>query len=113
MKYYYSEEVALAKFQANSFYDDFTEFHEEHPEVYDELKKLALDLVGHGHRRYSINGLFEVLRWHRAMRTTDDEQEDFKLNNNYRALYARLLMLVEPRLRGFFETRVSPGTVRR
>ena len=96
----------------SKFFDDFMEFHEANPEVYQELRKLSLDLVDHGRERYGIGGLFEVLRWHRAMRTTDDEQEDFKLNNNYRALYARLLMLVEPRLRGFFETRVSPGTVR-
>ena len=77
-------------------------FHAENPDVYRELRRLALDLYGMGRIRYGMKGLFEVVRWHRAMATTD---EDFKLNNNYTAFYARLLMADEPRLGKFFELR--------
>ena len=86
----------------------FWEFHKANPGVYLELKKLALDLKKKGHRHYGIKGLFEVLRWHRAMETQGSE---FKLNNNYTALYARLLMHYEHSLEGFFAIRNSSEQV--
>lgn len=81
----------------------FRAFHRDNPHVYDELRRLALELVDRGHDRIGIGMLFEVLRWQEAMRTTGDC--GFRLNNSHRALYARLLMDREPRLRGVFETR--------
>lgn len=74
------------------------------PAVYDELCRIALALRRRGRERWGIGGLFEVLRWQRAMTTTD---EDFKLNNNYRAFYARDLMDREPELDNFFELRAQ------
>ena len=80
-------------------------FHLAHPWVFDQLKDLAMMLRGRGHTRYGIGGLFEVLRWHRAMQI--DEQERFKLCNDYRAWYARHLMQTVPELDGFFSLRSS------
>ena len=80
----------------------FWEFHSENPDVYRELRSLALSLKGKGHDHYGIKALFEVVRFNRAAATSD---ETFKLNNNYSALYARLLMKHEKRLGGFFEIR--------
>jgi len=80
----------------------FKEFHRENPHVYELLRELALDLRDRGHKHYGINSLTEVVRWHHALETTDD---DFKLNNNYRPFYARILMDNEPRLAGFFRLR--------
>ncbi len=81
----------------------FQEYHEANPHVYSGLKELALRLRKRGRQHYGIGALFEVLRYERALTTVGDE---FKLNNNYRALYARLLMEDEPELNGFFATRV-------
>ena len=86
----------------------FYQFHAQNPHVYERLRQLALDLKNRGRKKYGIAGLFEVLRWEHAMSTTD---EDFKLNNNYRAYYARLLMENEPELDGFFATRVQTSRV--
>jgi len=83
----------------------FRKFHRENPWVYRELRRLALDLANRGRRRYGIAGLFEVLRWHRAMST--DADDGFKLNNNHRAFYSRMLMANESRLEGFFAQRKS------
>ncbi len=83
----------------------FAEFHEQNPHVYEMLRRLALDAARHG-RRLGIAMLFEVLRWQYAMGTNDPSSE-FKLNNNYRAFYARLLMEKEPELQDYFETRVQ------
>ena len=82
--------------------ESFSAFHRANPHVFRALRQLAMDMKAKGHQRYSINGLFEVLRWHYAMATNGD---DFKLNNNYRALYARLLMERVPLLLNFFHLR--------
>jgi hypothetical protein len=86
----------------------FREFHEANPEVYAKLVDLAVQLKHRGRKSYGMKSLFEVMRWHRAMTTTGSE---FKLNNNYTALYARLIMHNEPRLEGFFRTRESSEQV--
>lgn len=79
----------------------FQRFHRRNPHVYDLLRKMALALYKNN-QRMGMKGLFEVLRWNYMFTTSDP---DFKLNNNYTSLYARLLMEQEPALRGFFETR--------
>ena len=82
--------------------EQFWQFHRENPKVYEYLKQLSLELRMRGVQSYSINSLFEVLRWKKALATDND---DFKLNNNFRSRYARLLMKEEPELEGFFEVR--------
>ena len=79
----------------------FEEFHRLNPHVYQELKKLALDWLNSGHDMGSINMFFEVLRYRRGLHTTGDE---FKLPNNHRAFYARVLMTECTELRWFFRT---------
>jgi hypothetical protein len=79
-------------------------FHRNNPIVLLELRRLALGLVDAGHRHYSIKGLFEVLRFNAALKTTG---KPYKLNNNHTAFYARLLMEFEPELEDFFHTRRS------
>ena len=88
-----------------SLEDQFNAFHQANPHVYEMLRRLSLDAARHG-RRLGIGMLFEVLRWQNAM-TTTDEASEFKLNNNYRAFYARLLMEREPDLQDYFETRTQ------
>jgi hypothetical protein len=87
----------------------FLRFHAQNPHVYDELVKLARRARRSGSSRVGIGMLFEVLRWRHTLRTGGD---DFKLNNNYRSYYARLIMLREPDLAGVFETRQLHGSER-
>ncbi len=87
---------------AGALHGQFLAFHRENPQVYWELRRLALELQTAGRRKYGLKGLFEVLRWKHALST---HGEAFKLNNNYTAYYARLLMQHEQELAGFFETR--------
>jgi len=81
----------------------FRAFHDANPRVYEELRRLALLLRRRGHNRIGIAMLFEQMRWQWYERTTD--VTGFKLNNDYRAYYARLLMDQEPELSGIFTTR--------
>lgn len=82
----------------------FEAFHRLNPHVYARLHMMALDLVRRGRQKIGMKMLFEVLRWQHAMTTTDPASE-FKLNNNYTAFYARLLMEQDKRLDGLFEVR--------
>jgi len=86
----------------------FVKFHADHPEVYSELLELARGILKRRRNRWSISSLFEVLRWQRLVNhQTDESLDPFKLCNNYRAFYARLLMLQEPELEDFFNCRES------
>lgn len=82
----------------------FKAFHRANPHVYQALLKLALRMRAEGVRRYSMKGLFEILRWQYAIQTGGD---DYKLNNYFTSFYARMLMASEPLLDGFFETRTG------
>lgn len=81
---------------------EFLAFHKERPCVYTRLVSLARDLKRRGHTKVGIAMLYEVVRWQQY---TVNTQDDYKLNNNYRAYYARLIMKQEADLAGFFETR--------
>lgn len=81
----------------------FSAFHSKNPHVYAALVVEARSLQRVGHAVYGMAGLFEVLRWKHAMTTAD--VSGFKLSNDYRAYYARLIMICEPDLDGFFNVR--------
>lgn len=80
----------------------FEAFHKANPHVYGHLVRLALDIRQRGHDKWGIANLFEVLRWESALYTTGDP---YRLNNNFRAWYARILMADNSELEGFFEVR--------
>jgi len=80
----------------------FWVFHRSEPAVYRELVWLARRLKRRGYKRGGIGMLWETMRYNRALQTG---AEDFKLNNNYRAPYARLIMSREKDLLGFFQLR--------
>jgi hypothetical protein len=82
---------------------DFKQFHFEHPEVYTQLVSLARQWQRNGTAKLGIATLFEVLRWNSHL--NPDKDGGYKLNNNYRALYARLIMEQEQDLNGLFEIR--------
>jgi len=80
----------------------FERFHRANPHVFRAIVQVARGARSRGLRRWSMNGVFEVLRWVRPVETSGDE---WRLNNSYRALYARLVMDRCPDLDGFFEVR--------
>jgi hypothetical protein len=81
----------------------FAAFHSANPQVYSALVALARELVQAGVTHCGIGQLTERLRWEAAIRTRGDE---YRINNSFRALYARLLVERERWLpEGFFELR--------
>lgn len=85
-----------------SLEERFWEFHRLNPSVYHALVRLARQVKAAGRTHFGIGALFERLRFEAALQTWGDE---YRLNNNYRSRYARLIMAQEPDLEGFFETR--------
>ena len=84
--------------------DDFEVYHEEHPEVYDHLVKLAREWQQATFaKKIGIATLYERLRWEYGI--TGRDQHGFKLNNNYRAYYARLIMEENYDLAQMFDVR--------
>lgn len=81
----------------------FLKFHATHPEVYAELVRISRRLRAQGWDRFGIATVFEVARY-RAM-VGELKGNHPKLNNNFRAYYARMIMQRETDLDGVFKTR--------
>jgi hypothetical protein len=81
--------------------EKFELFHKLNPHVYGAFRDLALQLANRGRSRIGVGMLTEILRWNYMMHT-EDPNSDFKISNNYRSRYARLLMRQEPELDGIF-----------
>jgi len=80
----------------------FEQFHADNPHVYDVLVSISREGRRRGLEQWSIAGAFEVARYERRFSTTD---ESFKIRNDFKPHYARLIMEREPDLDGFFATR--------
>ena len=80
---------------------EFMAFHGDNPQVYKALTRFAREWKGAGKDRIGVKCLYERVRWELSLSTTGE----FKLNNNYTAFYARLIMAQEPDLKNLFTTR--------
>ena len=83
-------------------------YHHYHPEVWELFKSFTLKLIDSGRKHYSANAIFERIRWEKDL--GNGSEAAFKLNNNYRAFYARRFMSSYPQHEGFFRTRAQPST---
>lgn len=81
----------------------FEQFHQANPHVYENLVTMTRELVQKGRRRLGIAMLFEALRW--SYMLVSDPTSEFKLNNNYKSRYARLIAEQEPDLQDVFQLR--------
>jgi hypothetical protein len=80
----------------------FWDFHHANPLVYTLLVKYARQWA-RNNEHGSINALFERVRWDYG--TTIQPTDGFRLNNNHRAFYARLIETKEADLESFFRLR--------
>lgn len=86
------DEGLLRKFEA---------FHEENPEVFTCFRLKALKVKNMGFKKYSHVSIIEVIRWERDV----SGGKPFKVNNDFKSLYARLMISQYPHFEGFFELR--------
>lgn len=91
----------------NSRFDEMrqqcSEFHKANPQVWNHFVLFTNQIISKGFANYSVNAIFERIRWEMDAKSTGENQ--FKINNNYRAFYARRFMKMYPQHSGFFRTR--------
>ena len=87
-------------------------FNNAHPKVWDMFVRFTFELIDRGFKHHSANAVFERIRWETDQATVDGKSE-FKLNNNYRADYARWFMESFPEHAKFFRTRVRTSASKR
>ena len=80
-------------------------FHKNHPDVWILFGVFTKDRIALGYKNYSVNAIFERIRWETD--SGGDSVYEFKLNNNFRAFYARAWMDANPEHDGFFRTRTQ------
>lgn len=78
-------------------------FHRANPDVFEAIRAEADRERAAGWKRISINLIFELLRRDPALQPAGGG--DWKLNNNFRALYARELIRRYPIFDGLIEIR--------
>ena len=81
---------------------NFAKFHSSNPDVYKIFADLARKMKNSGKKKYSAETLVNVIRWEKDLVTYGDR---FKINNNYRSIYARMFVYFNPKFKGFFEMR--------
>ena len=80
----------------------FKEFHTANPNIYELFKKYAIEARKSGRKRFSHWMIINRIRWYTNVETQGD---DFKINNDFIAIYARLLVWQMPEFDGFFMLR--------
>lgn len=79
----------------------FRAYHARNPHIFTAFRKAANDLYGRGIPHYGAKAIMEVIRYH----TLIAGDAGFKIGNSYTSRYARLLIDIDPRFDGWFETR--------
>lgn len=107
-----SKQLSFFDVSTNNLFDDlaphivakFWKYHEDNPHVFKLFKRFTNEMRNSGRKRYGTKSIAERIRWHMAIETTG---EDFKISNNYSSCYARLLIIDDPSLKGFFQLNKS------
>lgn len=86
----------------------FKMYHRENPEVWEEFKSMATQMLKVTDR-YSHVTMIEVMRWNSDIKGGDP----FKINNDFKALYARLMIYHYSAFKDFFELRRMKSEDRR
>ena len=81
---------------------DCQRFHNEHPQVWELFVQFTMELIDRGREHGSADEVMHRVRWETG---AGSDVEEFKINNNYVAFYARRFMKVHPEHEGFFRTR--------
>jgi len=80
------------------------QFHVENPEVYVMVKKFAVQAKESKRNRFGIAMIWERMRWFTMIETTD---KTYKLNNNHKAFYSRMLMIDDPFFKSVFSRKIT------
>lgn len=86
----------------------FLKWHDANPVVWKLFEQKALALVKSGKKRWGAKAIMQVIRYERAEKE-GGQFDDYAVNNNYPAYYARVFALKHPQFKDFFEFREIKG----
>ena len=86
-----------------SIESSFRQFHADNPHVLDELEYLARTWFEAGKPTIGMKFLCEVIRWQRSLKLKS--HDEFKINNNFTAHYARMIIARNPTWAGRIRVR--------
>lgn len=86
---------------SSDYRPDFAGWLNDHWPIYLEFERMAMFAHKQGRTRLSAKFIFEMIRWNTAIR----EDGPYKLNGNFSADCARLVVHQHPDLSGLFEFR--------
>ena len=81
----------------------FNNFNRDNPEVYELFKRFTFQAINKGHTKLSAWMIANRIRWETQIETVND---DYKISNDYIALYSRKFMKDHPEHDGFFKTKL-------
>lgn len=81
--------------KSGGLWEEFLEFHNSHPEVYETFKKEIFEAIQRGSEVSSIQLMTEHGRW----------RSGYKINNNHSAYYSRIFIEENPQYKSFFRIR--------
>jgi hypothetical protein len=93
--------------RADQIFEAFKKFHAANPTVWELFSSFTFQSINRGRTRYSCDAVFERIRWHVDI---DTQGQAVKLNNNFRAYYARMFEAKNPEHAGFFRNRKRTST---
>jgi len=84
-------------------------WHKDNPEFYRLFERFTFEAANRGHKRLSGWLIANRVRWETSVVTTGD---DYKISNDFIALFTRLFMVRHPRYEGFFRTKTMKRLMR-
>ena len=88
---------------------DWFIWHKKNPDFFRLFKRFTSEALRNGHQRLSGWFIVNRVRWETTVVTIGD---DFKIRNDYIALFTRLYMVCHPEHLGFFRTKKMKNLVR-
>ena len=92
---------ATAHSRADQIKARFVAFHKANPQVWLLFQRFTFDMIDTGRVHYSARAIGHQIRWHTALKTTDE----LKLNDHYTVYYGRMFEAVHRECKGFFRHR--------
>ena len=83
--------------------DKFNQYHRDNPQVYELFKRFTFIAIKRGYNRLSAWMIANRIRWETSIETFS--VDEYKISNDYIALYARMFMHDHPQYDGFFKTK--------
>ena len=81
----------------------FNKYLTDNPHIYEAFKQYTFKAIAKKYQRFSAEFIFNVIRWETAISGKDQ----YKINNDFKAFFARKFMQEHPEYNGYFITRKS------